>query len=86
MTLLLSPLLKQTVSLESGSKPKIVFTGSDAHISADPALIASALRSSESIIQAFNDVKKYINAKRYFQSKVGHTPLLLFCPSRSLTG
>jgi len=83
MTLLLSPLLKQTALLNAGGKPKVIFTGSDAHIAADPALITSALASSRSIIQAFNDEKKYINGKRYFQSKVG--PIYtFFCSPRHI--
>ena len=66
MTLLLAPLLRKTPG-----KPKVIFTGSDVHYSADPTIIVSALSSNQSIWDAVNDEKQYVNEKRYFLSKVG---------------
>jgi hypothetical protein len=70
MTLLLAPLLRKTAASNKSGKPRVIITGSDGHVVADHSPITSALSSGQSILEAFNDEKKYVNGERYFQTKV----------------
>ncbi|OCF38360.1 hypothetical protein I317_07868 [Kwoniella heveanensis CBS 569] len=72
-TLLIEPLL------EASKDPKVIFVGSDTHCMADESIIKECVDKHESILDTFNDPKRYDNGARYFQSK-----LLLQMITRSL--
>ncbi|WVR00225.1 hypothetical protein IAU59_007367 [Kwoniella sp. CBS 9459] len=72
-TLLIQPLLK------ASENPKVIFVGSDGHYMADESIIKESVDKKESILERFNDPKRYDNGTRYFQSK-----LLLQMVTRSL--
>ncbi|WVW82109.1 hypothetical protein I302_104114 [Kwoniella bestiolae CBS 10118] len=63
MTFLLLPLLRRS------NGPKVIFTGSDAHIFATHALIQTSVDNHQSIVGAYNDEGKYHQPARYFESK-----------------
>ncbi|WWC91632.1 uncharacterized protein L201_006578 [Kwoniella dendrophila CBS 6074] len=81
-TNVLSPLLLSLVLLpllQKSAKPKIIFTGSGLHTTANIEPIERSIENNTSIIKAFNDKETFDNKKIYSRSK-----LLLQMVTRSL--